>query len=164
MLNEKTLELNISTEFLNICRRYDPQAFMFGTTLRQESYLGYDSRALGQLPQFWRTAVFQYKRVFERRINTQLGDEYIFQINNNGNRDQHIFLYWMSGGRPRVALYVLPLFVTLNDVRNLAPNLLQQTFFADAADIPPWLIQLSTHPLGLSPPPNRYNPLRKARN
>jgi len=43
----------------------------------------------------------------------------------------------MCGARPRVAFYVLPLFITLNDVRNAAPNLLQYTLFADAADIPP---------------------------
>ena len=149
-LNEKTLELNISTEFLNICRRYDPQAFLFGTTLRQESYLGYDSRALGQLPQFWRTAVFQFKRALSKRI-THLGDEYAFHINNNGNRDQHIFLYLMSGGRPLTALYVLPLFTTLNDVRNQSPHLLGQTVYADAIDIPPWLVNNSSHTLLVYP-------------
>jgi hypothetical protein len=60
-LNEKTLELNISAEFLEICRRYNSKAFMFGTTLQQEGSPGfrYDSRVLGQLPQFWRVAVLQ---------------------------------------------------------------------------------------------------------
>ena len=44
LANEKTLELNITHEILQICRRYDPLAFTIGTTLVQESYLGYDSR------------------------------------------------------------------------------------------------------------------------
>jgi hypothetical protein len=150
LLNEKTLELNISAEFLNICRHYDPKAFIFGTTLKQESRLGYDSTVLGSLPQFWKAAVFQYKRALQKRT-TPLGDEYTFHINNNGNRDQHIFLYKMSGGKHRVALYVLPIFVTLNDVRNMAPSLLQQTFFADAVDIPPWLINNFPHTLSVYP-------------
>lgn len=62
MLNEKTLELNITYEILEICRNYDKHAFAFGTTLVQESYLGYDSGILGRLPRFWRASVFQYKR------------------------------------------------------------------------------------------------------
>lgn len=66
-LNEKTLELNISAEILEICCHYDPKAFMFGTTLRQEGSpgYGYDPHALGRLPQFWRTAVFQFKRAVQ---------------------------------------------------------------------------------------------------
>jgi len=150
LLNEKTLELNISTEFLNICRRYDPRAFIFGTTLRLESYFGYDSRALGQLPQFWRTAVFQFKRALQARISRR-GKEYTFQINNNRYRDQHIILHLMSGGRPQVALYVLPLFITLDDVRKHTPNLLRETVFADAADIPPWVVDNSPHTMLVYP-------------
>ena len=149
-LNEKTLELNVSTEFLNICRQYDPKAFMFGTTLKQESRLGYDSTVLGSLPQFWRTSVFQFKRALSKRI-TPLGDEYTFHVNNNGNRDQHIFLYLMSGGRHLTALYVLPLFTTLNDVSNQAPQLLGQTVYADAADIPPWIVDNAPHTLLVYP-------------
>ena len=144
MLNEKTLELNISTEFLSICRRYDPYAFLFGTTLRQESYLGYDCKALGRLPLFWRTAVFQFKRALQRR-NTHLGEEYTFQINNNRKRDQHLVLYLMSGGRPSVSLYILPMFITLTDVRRFSPNLIQKTFFVDVTDIPPWLVDNRSH-------------------
>lgn len=144
MLNEKTLELNISTELLNICRRYDQNTFMFGTTLKQESYLGYDCRALGRLPQFWRTVVFQFKRALVMR-NTRRDEEYTFQINNNGKHDQHIILYLMSGGRSQVSLYVFPTFVTLNDVRSLSPNLLQRTFFVDVTDIPPRLVDNRSH-------------------
>ncbi|MEM2738933.1 MAG: hypothetical protein QXK93_08115 [Candidatus Bathyarchaeia archaeon] len=151
-LNEKTLELNISAEILRICRRYDPKAFMFGTTLRQEGSpgYGYDSRALGRIPQFWRTAVFQFKRALQVR-NTPLDYEYTFQINNNGKCDQHLLLYNMCGGKPLTALYVLPLYVTLNDVRNAAPNLLNNTLFADVADIPPQLIDRTPHTLLVYP-------------
>jgi hypothetical protein len=152
-LNEKTLELNISAEFLEICRRYNSKAFMFGTTLQQEGSpgFGYDSRVLGQLPQFWRVAVFQFKRAVQRISNTRLGDEYKFFINNNGKRDQHLILYSMCGARRRVAFYALPLLITLNDVRNAAPNLLQYTLFADAADIPPHLIDMTPHTLLVYP-------------
>jgi len=147
MLNEKTLELNISAEFLRICRNYDHQSFMLGITLRREKYRGYDSEVFGRLPQFWRAAVFQFKKALRFRRKTPLGPEYKFQINNNGNRDQHLLLYLMSGGRAFVSLYVLPMFITLADVRNQAPNLLQKTYFADARAIPPSLINRATHSL-----------------
>jgi hypothetical protein len=123
---------------------------MFGTTLKQESYLGYDSRALGLLPQFWRMAVFQFKRAIRKR-NTHLGEEYTFLINNNGKRDQHILLYLMSRGKPHVSLYVFPVFVTLNDIRKFSPNLLQRTFFVDVADIPPWLVDNRLHQVVVYP-------------
>jgi hypothetical protein len=126
---------------------------MFGTTLREESYRGYDSRALGNLPQFWRTAVFQFKRALSKRV-TRLGDEYTFHINNNGNRDQHIFLWLMSGGKPLTSLYVLPLFITLNDVRSQSPRLLGQTVYADVKDIPPWFVDNSPHTLLVYPSHN----------
>ena len=152
-LNEKTLELNISAEFLHICRHFDPKAFIFGTTLQQESSpgFGYDSRVLGRLPPFWRAAVFQFKRAVQRISNTPLGDEYKFFINNNGKSDQHLILYNMCGARHRVAFYVLPLFITLNDVRNAAPNLLQHTLFADVADIPPHFIDRAPHTMLVYP-------------
>jgi len=152
-LNEKTLELNISAEFLEICRRYDSKAFMFGTTLQQEGSpgFGYDSRVLGRLPSFWRVAVFQFKRAVQRIKNTRLGDEYKFFINNNGKCDQHLILYNMCGARHRVAFYVLPLFITLNDVRNATPNLLQYTLFADAVDIPSHFIDRTPHTLLVYP-------------
>jgi len=144
MLNEKTLELNICAEFLKICRRYDPHAFVFGTTLKQEKYRGYDSEVFGRLPQFWRAAVFQFKKAL-RKKPTPSGYEYTFQINNNGQHDQHLFLYLMSGGRPFVSLYVLPHLINLTDIRNQAPNLLGQTYFADAKDISPSLVNNTPH-------------------
>ena len=144
MVNEKTLELNISTEFLNHCRKYDQHAFLFGTTLKQESQFGYDSRVLGRLPPFWRIAVFQFKKPYRKR-KTRLGEEYTFNINNNTYKDQHILLYLMSGGRSRVALYVFPLYVTLQQIRNSSPYLLRRTLFADVRDIPPWLVDNRSH-------------------
>ena len=148
LLNEKTLELNIASEFLNICRRYDPQSFVFGTTLRQEAYLGYDSRVLGRLPPFWRTAIFQFKKVVRW---SHMRNEYVFRINNNRNRDQHAILYMATGGQPRIAFYVLPILTTLDDVRTAAPNLLRKTLFADVADIPPWITNNLPHYLIVYP-------------
>lgn len=150
MINEKTLELNISTEFLNLCRKHDPHAFLFGTTLKQERQFGYDSRVLGRLPPFWKIVVFQFKRPYKTRI-TYLGKEYTFNINNNTYKDQHILLYLMSGGRSRVALYVFPLFITLQQVRNSSPHLLRKTLFADVKDIPPHLVDNRSHKVLIYP-------------
>ena len=58
---KKTLELNITHEFLEICQSYDSRVFALEITLIQEHNLGYDSRILGRLPDFWRISVFQYK-------------------------------------------------------------------------------------------------------
>jgi len=146
LLNEKTLELNITAEFLRICRQYDPQAYTLGTTLVQESHLGYDSRILGGLPPFWRTAVFQFKRATRIRL-TLSGPEYKFQINNNTYKDQHLFLWLMCGGRPHIAFYVLPCFTTLRDVRKLAPSLVHETYLVDVADIPTWFADNVSHTL-----------------
>ncbi|GBC73270.1 hypothetical protein HRbin04_00667 [archaeon HR04] len=149
-LNEKTLELNISAEILGICRRQDPRAFMFGTTLKQEGKqgYGYDSIVLGRLQQSWRTAAFQFKRALQRK---PFSNVYVFQINNNVRHDQHLILYNMCGGKHLTALYVLPLYITLNDVRSAAPNLLNNTLFADAADIPPQWIDRTPHTLLVYP-------------
>ncbi|MBC7131000.1 hypothetical protein H5T51_07280 [Candidatus Bathyarchaeota archaeon] len=46
---------------------------------------------------------------------------------------------------------MLPLFITLNDVRNAAPNLLHRTLFADVADIRPHLIDRTPHTLLVCP-------------
>lgn len=67
ILKEKTLELNITHELLEISRRYNKRAFAFGTTLIQESHLGYDSRILGRLPHSWVASPKQFKRAKRRR-------------------------------------------------------------------------------------------------
>jgi hypothetical protein len=146
-INEKTLELNIMSEILNICRRHDPRAFILGTTLQQEKRLGYDSRILSRLSPSWKTAMFQFKKA---KYKTYDGG-YTFIINNNRYNDQHLILYSVAGGRKRVAFYVLPTFLTLNEFGTASPNHLRYTFFADVSDISPYRINHQQHTITIYP-------------
>jgi len=150
-VNEKTLELNITHEILRIIHRFDPHAFAFGTTLRQERQGGYDSRVLSSLPGFWRTAVFQYKRPYESEPNQQGDITYWFHINNNTYSDQHQMLQHLSGGAHNVAFYVFPAFIDLTELRRHTPHLLDRTFVVDAMDIPLGLVGNNPHNVELIP-------------
>jgi len=152
MPNEKTLELNITHEILQICRRYDPLACSLGTTLIQESRWGYDSRILSRFPLSWITSPLQYKRA-KRRIQTGRNTfQYVFDINNNTYHDQHLILYHNLAGRSkRVAYYALPALFTNREFANALPHLLNSTFFIDVASIPPYIVDYRTHRIFLDP-------------
>lgn len=151
MLNEKTLELNLTKEILEICREFDQHAFAFGTTLRQESQYGYDSRILGNIPQFWRGSVFQYKKA-KKSMRTLSGESvFAFQINNNTYRDQHAILHRFTGGRRNIGLYVLPAFTTLRELNNFLPDLLNWTFFVDVTSISPYIVGNQPHEIRIYP-------------
>jgi hypothetical protein len=146
MPNEKTLELNITHEILEMCRQYDPLACSIGTTLIQESHLGYDSRVLSRFSLSWVTSPLQYKRA-KRRV--QIGKnvfQYVFDINNNTYHDQHLILFHnLAGGRKRVAYYALPALFTDREFANSLPHLLNNTFFIDVASIPSHMVDFQTH-------------------
>ena len=151
LLNEKTLELNITNEILEICRRFDQQAFALGTTLRQEKQYGYDSRILGDIPQFWRGSVFQYKKA-KGEWRTSSGESvFAFQINNNTYRDQHAILHRFTNGKRNISFYVLPAFTTLRELNNFLPDLLNWTFFVDATSIPPNIVGNQIHEIHIYP-------------
>ena len=150
--NEKTLELNVTHEILSICRRYDPHAFSFGTTLTQESNKGYDSKTIAKLPYSWLTSPLQYKRAKARRKAGKSNFEYIFDINNNSWYDQHIILYYhLAGGKKAVAFYALPAIFTNGEFYSSLPNLLAKTFLIDVSDIKPHWVDNQRHSLHLFP-------------
>lgn len=152
MLNDKTLELNITHEILGICRRYDHNAFTLGTTLIQESYQGYDSRTLARLPQSWITSPLQYKRAKKRiRIRRNVFS-YVFDINNNTYNDQQLILYHhLAGGTKNVAFYILPALFTNREFFSSLPALLTRTFLVDVADIKPFWVNKRKHSLEVFP-------------
>lgn len=151
MLNEKTLEMNMTYEILSICRTCDPHAFAFGTTLVQERNEGYDSRTIAMLPPSWLTSALQYKRAKKVR-NSINGPVYIFEINNNTWNDQHFILYFhIAGGRQNVAFYILPAIATDNEFYSSLPNLLARTWLIDVTDINPWFIGNRKHEIHLFP-------------
>lgn len=138
------MELNVIHELLEFVQKFDDQSFAVGLTLRQEGTLGFDSKILSQLPQSWRTAALQFKRARKKR-KTVFGKEYLFMINNNRNRDQHLLLYQLCRGRRNVALYVFPLFLTENELKDSLPELTDATVILDVADIPPHIIRNRSH-------------------
>lgn len=152
MVNEKTLELNITHELLQIGRRYDPDAFAFGTTLIEESHVGYDSRILGRFPPYWVASPKQFKRAKRRQRVGRRQFIYFFDINNNTYNDQHLILYYvLAGGIRNVAYYVLPAIYTQNEFSNSLPHLLNQTFYIDVADIHPNWVDTQKHRVLLYP-------------
>jgi hypothetical protein len=99
MMNEKTLELNISNEILHYYRQYDPKAISLGISPRKEAKVGYDSRILGTLPQNFKMRLYQYKSPL-RRKRTRLGNGYLFHLNDSKYKDQHLILWVQTGGEP----------------------------------------------------------------
>jgi hypothetical protein len=148
--NEKTLELNITHEILQICQHYDPQAFTLGTTLIQERNLGYDSGTLARMPPTCITSPLQYKRA-KYRLPTRTGFRYVFEINNNTYHDQHLILHHLSGGRRNLAYYALPAMHGCVEFLNYIPHLLARTFFIDVAQILPQNVGNQTHRIILDP-------------
>lgn len=152
MPTEKTLELNITHEILQMCRQYDPLAYALGTTLIQESHLGYDSRILARFPLPWIASPLQYKRAKRRRPIGRNTFEYVFDINNNTYHDQHLILYYnLASGMRRVAYYALPVLFTNVEFNHSLPHLLDRTFFVDVASIPPYTVDHRTHQIYLDP-------------
>lgn len=152
MPTEKTLELNITYEILQMCRQYDPNAFSVGTTLVQESNSGYDSRTLSRIPRSCITSPLQYKRAKNRIATGTNRFQYVFEINNNTYNDQHLILYHnLAGGRRRVAYYALPALLTDAEFISSIPQLLHRTFFVDVARIPPQFVGFQTHRITLDP-------------
>jgi len=163
VLNEKTLELNITGEMLRLSQRFDKRAFAFGITLRQEGHYGYDSRVLGRFPYWWKASVLQYKRAKKSYLTRLNQTVYVFEINDNTNKDQHKLLCKIAGNRQNVALYVLPCYVTLFDLRNSMPNPLSSTYFADATQIPIQAVGSQKHELHVYPA-NLYGILRSKKD
>jgi len=150
--NEKTLELNITHEILEICRRYDPRAFALGTTLVQESHQGYDSKIIARFSPSWLTSPLQYKKPVNRKSLGTNTFEYIFDINNNTYHDQHLILYHhLAGGKRRVAFYALPAIFTNAEFYSSLPILRTRTFLVDVTEIQPHWVDNQTHRLHLFP-------------
>jgi hypothetical protein len=151
MINEKTLELNITNELLQEYRRVDPKAIALGLSLQKETHLGYDSRILGSFPQTNLITLYQYKAPL-RRKRTALGNGYLFHLNDCKHRDQHLILWVQTGGRtPNIVYYVLPCILNLNDAYLLSPNLLQETYFLDVSNIDPLFIGRRIHNIVVHP-------------
>lgn len=125
LLNEKSLELNISHELLNLFT----SSYSVGVTLQDESKIGVDS----WLKAPYLALFFQYKASY-RGVDGQTA---FFNINSNHPYyDQHVTLKHFSNFFPDSVFYVFPLAVTDNYFRQVAGNLTPVTIFQDLDTMP----------------------------
>ncbi len=120
-VSEKTLELNVGAELLNLYRieRGWSRMYLQGLTQRQESQAGVDFFA--QLSPHVRIAAFQFKAPF-REIQDRC--PYKFKI----QRKQHSNLRRLAIINRNSVFYVLPFYATHHKLQHDVPNLLQDTW------------------------------------
>lgn len=129
-VSEKSLELNIGAELLDIIRNGlgRPKTYLKGLTQRQEAEEGVDFFV--QLDPATRIFAFQFK--------APRGGIDAFPYRYSLNRDQHDALFALAERAPNSAFYVLPFYVTSNKLHNDVPDLAQDT----------WLLSIDQMPTG----------------
>jgi hypothetical protein len=127
-VSEKSLELNVGTELLNLMR--GPwglrKAYLRGLTQKEERREGVDFFA--QLTPTTRLFAFQFKAPRGRRE----GAPYRYTL----ERYQHDSLFSLAQQAPNSVFYVFPFYVTPRKLQRDVPQLLEDT----------WLLQLEQMP------------------
>lgn len=123
MISEKTVELNITTELVNwLYVKTGIRPYILAPSQRQEGVLGFDT-AVG-FPANGRPFLLQYKRAeFRKRKG-----EYLYHLNHNVTRDQHLRLYILELLGCDV-FYALPLFHLATEVVLYRQHLLPMTLY-----------------------------------
>lgn len=134
-ISEKSLELNVCENIVNILRQQiSNKAYIYGFTVKSEGLHGLDVSI--RLPLTTRILGLQFKRPYK-----YYQTEYIFYINNNKKRDQHLKILLAAipisilGLLPSI-FYALPTFCQPQDIESASPKFLTQTFFVDPLEIP----------------------------
>ena len=128
-VSEKSLELNVGAELLNVmrCRWGMRKAYLRGLTQREEHQEGVDFFA--EMPSSTRVFAFQFKAP-----KGQSGDRipYRFTI----QRKQHDKLSALASICPAAVYYVLPFYVLPVKLQCDVPHLLRDTWFLRVAGMP----------------------------
>lgn len=121
MISEKTVELNLTTEFVNLAfSKTSIRPFILAPSQRDEATLAYDAQY--GFPGY-KGILIQYKRAHVKNTN-----EYIFNLNRTSKRDQHLRLYVLDlMGFP--VYYAFPIFHLETEVISLRRSLLLHTKF-----------------------------------
>lgn len=127
-VSEKSLELNVGAEILDLMRNQlgMPKAYLRGLTQGEERQEGADFFV--ELDPATKIFAFQFKRPkgpFEHA-------PYTFTL----KREQHIELFRLAEDWPGSTFYVLPFYVTPQKLRQDVPNLAQDTWLLDVSDVP----------------------------
>jgi len=153
-VSEKTLEINVSHNLIEICRVRNRAAYVHGFTLRNEPKHGLDiSLNVGNQI----GAGFQFKAPKRHR-----GGIYRFIINSNSNNDQHQKLFFsslLSLIDPRIppVYYALPTIHIENELHNASPNFLNQTYFIPPVSLPRSIIDRQEHAITIDVNTNSIN-------
>jgi len=127
-VSEKSLELNVGAEVLNLMRnRWGmPKAYLRGLTQREERQEGVDFFA--QLNTATRIFAFQFKAP-RGRLDAA---PYRYTL----LRDQHATLFTLAQGFPGSVYYVLPFYVTAAKLQRDVPTLMQDTWLLPIDQMP----------------------------
>jgi hypothetical protein len=128
-VSEKSLELNIGAEILNLMRTswQMPKAYLRGLTQAEERQEGVDFFA--QLSPNARIFAFQFKAAHGKNESTP----YKYTI----VRYQHDPLFQLSQSSPRGVFYVFPYYVTFKKLQKDVPNLMLDTWFLNVRQMNP---------------------------
>jgi len=127
-VSEKSLELNVGAEILNLMRTAwgMPKAYLRGLTQQEEKQEGVDCFA--ELPTHTKIFAFQFKA--PRGAVDAAPYKYKIQ------RQQHDLLYQLSQLGASGVFYVFPYYVTLAKLQQQVPNLMQDTWLLDIHQVP----------------------------
>ena len=128
-ISEKSLELNLGAELLNLlrCRWGMPKAYLRGLTQREERQQGVDFFA--QLSPTARIFAFQFKAPKGRDDQVP----YRFTL----VREQHSPLHALARVSPHAVFYVLPFYASHQKLQRDVPALVQDTWFLPIAPMAP---------------------------
>jgi|GEM_PF-1313398 len=147
-VSEKTLELNICAEVLQLIRRMPgcQRAFWIGMKQQQEAKLGIDE-LISNVPTGLHFAL-QFKAP---RSEPRDQAPYRFTINDRQNSN----LLRLANGRPDAVHYIFPQYNTFTKMRLDSPVLLSDTWLLrvyDLRNIPASTNSLGTHRVETNPP------------
>src|SRR5690606_1882711 len=127
MISEKTVELNLTTEFINwLSHQHNTPYFAVGPTQAQEAQWGFDAGVFGNAT----GALIQYKRAY---VN---GTVWEWKLNRTKAKDQLRRLQQLEAAGHAV-FFAFPYFHTLSQVQSHRRRLLLHTFWFKPSQITP---------------------------
>lgn len=127
MISEKTVELNLTTEFINwLSHQKSTPYFAVGPTQAQEAKFGFDVGVFGNAS----GALIQYKRAYVK------GAVWEWRLNYTTARDQLYRLQQLEAAGHAV-YYAFPYFHTIKEIQKQRRRLLLRTFWFKPSQINP---------------------------
>ncbi|MEM0223239.1 MAG: hypothetical protein QXJ99_02435 [Thermofilum sp.] len=138
-VSEKTLELNTCCSMIEDLRGRFPLAYVEGYTLKHEGLLGLDVAI--KVPPSVQLLSLQFKKPLKCLSPRPFPDRYVYLVNNNKPRDQHLLLILLSLALKRLGrfpsvFYALPLVCNTTDLEWKVVRLLEHTVFVKVLDVP----------------------------